>query len=111
MSIRLQAHGGGRLQCIVVHIDPSLTRPRINQVIRTLHREVIVMAPHSTLIGGDWNFMEQRGVLHTDAGDRHNMSMVSPVFYQVLPHVVEHFQPLYIRSYDRTPRGREILAH
>lgn len=96
MSVRLQAHGGGRLQCIAVHIDPSFTRPRIDQVMRTLRGEVDDMAPRSTLTGGDWNFMEQsEGRLHTGAGNRHNVSTVSPVPHRALPQVAELFQPLH----------------
>lgn len=91
ISVRLQAHGGGRLQCIAVHVDPSFSRPRIEQVMRTLLREVDDMAPRFTLIGGDWNFMEQSGgCLHTGAGNMHKMPMESTGFHRVLPHGAEH---------------------
>lgn len=96
VSARLQAQDGARLQCIAVHIDPSFTRPRIEQVMQKLRNEIDDLAPHFTIIGGDWNFMEQsEGRLHTGAGHRHNLSMVSPAFHRALPHVAEHFQPLH----------------
>lgn len=87
VSICLQARGGVRLQCISVHIDPSFTRPRIEHVMQQLRIAVEAQAP---------NFMEDsEGRLHTEAGNRYSVSMVSPVFHRELPQVVEHFQPLH----------------